>query len=167
MYLLKDEIANAVKSELTETMDDFGYGITKALITDIDPDSKVKDAMNEINAAQRLRMAATEKGEAERILKVKQAEAEAQSKALQGKGIADQRKAIDGLKSSVNDFKLAVEGSSSQDVMNLVLITQYFDMLKEVGIGSKAILIPYSAGGAKTTADEIRNALMIASETIK
>lgn len=164
----KDDIANAVKEELTGTMDDFGYGITKALITDLDPDQKVKDAMNEINASQRMRMAATEKGEAERILKVKQAEAEAQSKALQGKGIADQRKAIiDGLKESVNDFKCAVEGSSSHDVMNLVLMTQYFDMLKEVGATSKAILIPYSAGGVKTTADEIRNAIVSGIETTK
>ena len=84
-------------------MDDFGYGIVKALVTDIDPDHKVKEAMNEINAAQRLRVAAAEKGEADRILKVKAAEAEAQSKALQGKGIADQRKAIvDGLRRSTD-----------------------------------------------------------------
>ena len=90
----KDDIADAVKTELQQVMDDFGYDILKALVTDIDPDHKVKEAMNEINAAQRLRVAATEKGEAEKVLKVKAAEAEAEAKALSGKGIADQRRAI-------------------------------------------------------------------------
>ena len=89
VFSRKDEIADAVKQELSETMDDFGYGIVKALVTDIDPDQKVKASMNAINAAQRERVAASEKGEADRILQVKAAEAEAQSKALQGKGIAD------------------------------------------------------------------------------
>ena len=115
-------------------MDDFGYGIVKALVTDIDPDHKVKEAMNEINAAQRMRVAATEKGEAERILKVKSAEAEAQSKALQGKGIADQRKAIVDGPARVGRRVPArrCPGATAQDVMNLVLMTQYFDTLKEV-----------------------------------
>jgi regulator of protease activity HflC (stomatin/prohibitin superfamily) len=90
----KDDIANIVESELAQVMEGFGYGILKALVTDIDPDPKVKEAMNEINAAQRMRVAATERGEADRILKVKAAEGEAQSKALQGRGIADQSKEI-------------------------------------------------------------------------
>lgn len=159
----KDEVAIAVKGELTQVMDDFGYGIIKALVTDIDPDHKVKEAMNEINAAQRLRVAATEKGEAERILKVKSAEADAQSKALQGKGIADQRKAIvDGLRESVHDFKEAVPGASANDVMNLVLMTQYFDTLKEIGLVSKTntILMPHSPGAMSDLANQIRMALM-------
>lgn len=159
----KDEIAIAVKGELTSVMDDFGYGIVKALVTDIDPDHKVKEAMNEINAAQRMRVAANEKGEAERILRVKSAEAEAQSKALQGKGIADQRKAIvDGLRESVNDFQHAVPGATAQDVMNLVLMTQYFDTLKEVGAVSKTntILMPHSPGAMSDIANQIRMALM-------
>src|SRR5262245_4394516 len=146
----KDEVADAVKEELSQMMNDFGYGIVKALVTDIDPDARVKEAMNEINAAQRLRVAATEKGEADRILKVKAAEAEAQSKALQGKGIADQRRAIvDGLRESVDDFQKAVPGATPQDVMNLVLMTQYFDTLKEIGQASatNTILIPHSPGG--------------------
>jgi regulator of protease activity HflC (stomatin/prohibitin superfamily) len=87
----KDDIANIVKSELAQVMEGFGYGILKALVTDIDPDAKVKESMNEINAAQRMRVAATERGEADRILKVKSAEGDAQSKALQGRGIADSR----------------------------------------------------------------------------
>lgn len=161
----KDEVADAVKSELAEVMDDFGYGIVKALVTDIDPDDKVKDAMNEINAAQRLRVAATEKGEAERILKVKAAEAEAQSKALQGKGIADQRKAIvDGLRESVEEFQQSVPGTLPQDVMNLVLMTQYFDTLKELGLASRTntILIPHSPSNLTDLMSQIRNAIITA-----
>jgi regulator of protease activity HflC (stomatin/prohibitin superfamily) len=163
----KDEIANAIKHELQEVMDDFGYGILKALVTDIDPDPNVKKAMNEINAAQRLRMAATEKGEADRILKVKAAEAEAQSKALQGKGIADQRKAIvEGLRESVDTFQRSVPGSTAQDIMNLVLMTQYFDTLKEVGANSRTntLLIPHSPSALTELTDQIRNALMAAEE---
>jgi regulator of protease activity HflC (stomatin/prohibitin superfamily) len=163
----KDEIADAVKNELAHVMADFGYGIVKALVTDIDPDHKVKEAMNEINAAQRLRVAATEKGEAERILKVKAAEAEAQSKALQGKGIADQRKAIiEGLRESVDTFQRSVPGASAQDVMNLVLMTQYFDTLKEVGANSRTntILIPHSPGALSTLMEQVRNAMITAEQ---
>lgn len=134
LFEKKDEIADAVKAELSEVMDEFGYFIVKALVVDIDPDAKVKASMNEINAAQRMRVAATEKGEADRILAVKAAEAEAQSKALQGKGIADQRRAIsDGMRESIEAFKSGVPGTSAADVMQLVLVTQYFDTLKEIG----------------------------------
>ena len=159
----KDEIADAVKAELTEVMDDFGYGIVKTLVTDIDPDPKVKEAMNEINAAQRLRVAATEKGEAERILKVKAAEAEAQSKALQGKGIADQRRAIvDGLRESVDDFQKSVPGATAHDVMNLVLMTQYFDTLKEIGgqARSNTLFIPHAPGHLTELAGQMRDVLL-------
>jgi regulator of protease activity HflC (stomatin/prohibitin superfamily) len=166
----KDEIADAVKNELSGVMDDFGYGIVKTLVTDIDPDSKVKEAMNEINAAQRMRVASTEKGEAERILKVKQAEAEAQSMALQGQGIADKRRAIiEGLRESVDQFQKSVPGATPQDVMNLVLITQYFDMLKELGQNSKSntILIPHSPGAVNDIASQIRDSMTIATEMSK
>jgi hypothetical protein len=131
----------------------------------VDPDERVKEAMNEINAAQRMRVAATEKGEADRILKVKAAEAEAQSKALQGRGIADQRRAIvDGLRESVDDFQKAVPGATAQDVMNLVLMTQYFDTLKEVGQASatNTILLPHSPGALSDVAAQMRNALITA-----
>lgn len=159
----KDEIADAVKNELSQVMDDFGYGIVKALMTDIDPDHKVKEAMNEINSAQRMRVAASEKGEAERILRVKSAEAEAQSKALQGRGIADQRKAIvDGLRSSVEEFRQGVPGSSAQDVMNLVLMTQFFDTLKDIGASSRTntIMIPHSPGALGDLMNQFRAALL-------
>ncbi|HAT1130644.1 TPA: SPFH domain-containing protein, partial [Legionella pneumophila] len=141
----KDSIANAVKSHLSETMQDFGFEIVKALVTNIELETKVKNAMNEINEQQRLQVAAQAKGEAEKILIVKKAEAEAESKRLQGEGTANQRKAIiDGLSHSVEDFQKSVPGVSSADIMNLVLITQYFDTLKEIGSHNKSntILLP-------------------------
>ncbi len=163
----KDDIADAVKNELTQMMDDFGYGIVKALVTDIDPDSKVKEAMNEINAAQRLRVAAEEKGEAEKILKVKSAEAEAEAKALSGKGIADQRRAIiDGLRESVDEFQKSIPGASPQDVMNVVLMTQYFDMLKELGAASQnnTIMVPHSPGTVADLGSQIRDSMITANQ---
>jgi regulator of protease activity HflC (stomatin/prohibitin superfamily) len=163
----KDDIADIVKAELEQVMEGFGYGILKALVTDIDPDAKVKLSMNEINAAQRMRVAATEKGEAERIIKVKAAEGDAQSKALQGRGIADQRQAIvAGLRDSVDEFQRSVPGTTAKDVMNLVLMTQYFDTLKEIGASSRTntILIPHSPGSLASLSEQIRNAMIEAGQ---
>ena len=160
----KESIADAVKNELTEIMQGFGYEIIKALVTDIQPDEKVKQAMNEINEQQRLRLAAQEKGEAEKILKVKQAEAEAQGKKLQGEGIASQRKAIiDGLRQSVLEFQESVGGCTSKEVMSLVLATQYFDTLKEIGASNKSttILLPHSPGGIRDIASQLQEGIMI------
>lgn len=163
----KDEIADAVKDELTQMMDDFGYGIIKALVTDIDPDAKVKDAMNEINAAQRLRVAANEKGEAEKILKVKAAEAIAESMILEGHGIADQRKAIvNGFKESIEAFNKSIPGTSEKDVMAMILTVQYFDMLKELSSKSQhsTILIPHSPGAVSDIGAQVRDALITANQ---
>ncbi len=146
----KDEIADVVKSELTGVMDQFGYGTLTSLVTDIDPDPKVKIAMNEINAATRERVAANERGEAERILMVKRAQGEAETKALQGKGIADQRRAIvEGLRDSVQQFQSSVPGATAQDVMSLVMMTQFFDTIKDIGASSKSnmVFMPHSPGG--------------------
>ncbi len=165
----KDDIADIVKAELAQVMEGFGYGILKALVTDIDPDPKVKHSMNEINAAQRMRVAATEKGEADRILKVKAAEGDAQSKALQGRGIADQRQAIvAGLRDSVDEFQRSVPGTTAKDVMNLVLMTQYFDTLKEIGASSRSntILIPHSPGSLASLSEQIRNAMIEADQVV-
>lgn len=170
VFETKDEIAQVVKTELEQIMDDFGYGIVKALVTDIDPDAKVKASMNEINAAQRLRVAAVEQAEADKIRVVKAAEGEAESKALQGRGIADQRKAIiEGLKESVENFSSAVDGVNSQDVMNLVMMTQYFDTLKELGTTGKnsTILIPHSPAGMGDISEQMRNAMITANEINK
>ncbi len=163
----KDEIANAVKSELEQVMSEFGYGIIKALVTDIDPDKKVKESMNEINAAQRMRFAASEKGEADRILKVKSAEAEAQSKALQGKGMADQRQAIiQGLKNSVADFKESLPNTTEQDVLNLILVTQYFDTIKDLGQSSNnnTIMIPHSPSAVGDIMQQVTNSIITANQ---
>lgn len=170
VFETKDDIAQAVKVELEQIMDDFGYGIVKTLVTDIDPDANVKQSMNKINAAQRLRVAAVEEAEADKIRVVKAAEAEAESKALSGKGIADQRTAIvNGLQESVTDFKDSVEGTSAQDVMNLVLMTQYFDTLKDVGLSSSSntIMIPHSPSGMNDISEQLRNAMITANEVSK
>ena len=166
----KDKIADAVKDNLREVMEKYGYGIIGALVNDIDPDERVKDAMNEINAAQRLRKAAEEKGEADKILLVKKAEGEAESTALHGRGIAGQRKAIvDGLRESVEEFKEGVAGASTQDVLQLILMTQYFDMLKEIGANSHSstILIPHSPGGMDTVLDQNRDAITVGNKIAK
>ncbi len=170
VFETKDDIAQAVKTELEQIMDDFGYGILKTLVTDIDPDANVKASMNQINAAQRLRVAAVEQAEADKVRVVKAAEAEAESKALQGKGIADQRRAIvNGLKESVTEFQTNVQGTSAQDVMNLVLMTQYFDTLKDVGLSSNSntIMIPHSPAGMTDISDQLRTAMIQANEVSK
>src|SRR6201982_583466 len=127
-------IAAAVKQELDADMAGLGYEIVNVLVTDIVPDSKVKSAMNDINAAQREQVAANARGEPEKILVVKRAEAEAESKALQGQGIANQRKAIiEGLQASIHQFQQVVGEASPTEVMQVVLVTQYFDTLKSIG----------------------------------
>jgi len=159
-------ISAAVKKELDEVMSEFGYNILKALVTDIVPDAKVKSAMNDINAAQREQTAAQARGEAEKILKVKQAEAEAQSKALQGEGVARQRQAIiQGLQASVEQFKSAVEGSTARDVMAMVLLTQYFDTLRDIGTQgrSNTILLPNQPG----TVNDLLTQIMAGFEASK
>jgi regulator of protease activity HflC (stomatin/prohibitin superfamily) len=170
LFEKKDDIAQAVKTELDAVMDDFGYGIIKALVTDIDPDGKVKESMNEINAAQRMREAAIQQAEADKIRVVKAAEGEAESKALQGQGIANQRKAIiEGLKESVESFNNSIEGTRAEDVMNLVLMTQYFDTIKDIGLNSASntILIPHSPGGMGDISEQMRNAIITANEVNK
>ncbi len=151
-------ISVAVKVELDSIMSGFGFNILTALVTDIVPDVKVKAAMNDINAAQRAQVAAQARGEADKILKVKQAEAEAESKALQGKGIAAERQAIiDGLSLSIEHFQGAVPGATSEDVMALVLLTQYFDTLRDIGTrgGTNTLFIPNSPGSANDFMSQI------------
>ncbi|MCP5322771.1 MAG: SPFH domain-containing protein [Candidatus Paracaedibacteraceae bacterium] len=163
VFSKKDEIAISVKEELQEVMNDFGYDIIKALVTDINPDTRVKTAMNEINEAQRLRVAAMERGEAEKILKVKQAEAEAESKILQGKGMAGQRRAImDGLRESLDEFQRQIGDSSPRDAMTLIMMAQYFDTIKDLGLHSNqnTILIPHSPSSMNDLFDQMRNAII-------
>lgn len=139
----KDDVAVAVRSELQEAMKDYGYGIVKALVTDIDPDAEVKKAMNRINAAEREKVAAEYEAEAERIRIVAKAKAEAESKRLQGQGIADQRREIArGLEESVE--VLNGVGINSQEASALIVVTQHYDTLQSLGenTGSTLILLP-------------------------
>ncbi len=139
VFAKKDEIAIDVKNELCETMINFGYEIINTLVTDIQPDENVKNAMNEINTAQRMRVAATERAEAEKVLRIKQAEAESQANILHGIGIAGQRKAImEGLSQSVEELQRRSPEINSESIMQMIMLIQYFDMLREVGSDAKS-----------------------------
>lgn len=165
VFEAKEDLALSVKSALTETMGKYGYQILQVLITDLDPDQRVKNAMNEINSSKRLKFAVAERAEGEKILKVKSAEAEAEAKYLSGVGVAKQRKAIvDGLRTSIVDFTDGIKGTTSKDTLDLLLLTQYFDAIKEVGTDPKCrtTFVPTS----KSNSDEIRSSLLQA-DTIK
>ncbi len=165
VFASQSSIAAAVKQELDADMATFGYEIVNVLVTDIVPDSKVKSAMNDINAAQREQVAANARGEAEKILVVKKAEAEAESKALQGQGIANQRKAIiEGLQVSIEQFQKVVDGASSRDVMQLVLVTQYFDTLKSIGESDKTntLFLSHSPSSVKEVSEQILDSMLVA-----
>tara|TARA_B110000459_G_C16493075_1_gene439761 strand:+ start:50 stop:1006 length:957 start_codon:yes stop_codon:yes gene_type:complete len=139
----KNDVANAVKSELNDSMIEYGYDIIKTLVTDIDPDAQVKNAMNRINAAEREKVAAQYEGDAARILIVEKAKAEAESKRLQGLGIADQRREIArGLEESVEVLNKV--GINSQEASALIVVTQHYDTLQAVsqGTNSNLILLP-------------------------
>ena len=141
----KDDIAIAVKSELNDAMINYGYDIIKTLVTDIDPDLQVKEAMNRINAAEREKIAAQYDGDAARILIVEKAKAEAESKRLQGQGIADQRREIArGLEESVEVLNKV--GINSQEASALIVVTQHYDTLQAIGeeTNSNLILLPNS-----------------------
>lgn len=159
VFEAKEELAISVKNALSETMTQYGYQILQTLITDLDPDQRVKNAMNEINSSKRLKYAVAERAEGEKILKVKSAEAEAEAKYLSGVGVAKQRKAIvDGLKGSIVEFTDGVKGTSAKETLDLLLLTQYFDCIKDVGSASncKTTFIPSS----KSLGDDLRSSLM-------
>ncbi len=169
VFASQSSIAAAVKQELDVDMSGFGYEIVNVLVTDIVPDVKVKAAMNDINAAQREQVAANARGEAEKILVVKKAEAEAESKALQGQGIANQRRAIiEGLRDSIEGFQRALGETSAKEVMQLVLVTQYFDTLKSIGEADKTntLFLSHSPGAVQNISEQIIQSLA-AAESIK
>ncbi|MBT8272874.1 MAG: SPFH domain-containing protein [Bacteroidia bacterium] len=145
VFVKKDDVAIAVKSELNDAMLDYGYDIIKTLVTDIDPDAQVKAAMNRINASEREKVAAQYEGDAARILIVEKAKAEAESKRLQGQGIADQRREIArGLEESVEVLNKV--GINSQEASALIVVTQHYDTLQAIGseTNSNMILLPNS-----------------------
>lgn len=158
----KEKIAQAVKQRLDVIMDDFGFQILQALVNDIQPDPKVKEAMNQVNATARLREAAKNEAEAKKIRVIAEAEAEARAKELQGVGIARQRLAIArGLKESVDACKEA--GISPEEASRMVLLTQHYDTVTAVGARSKSnvLLLPYAPGGMSGVSDQIVQALMV------
>ncbi len=145
VFVRKDDVAIAVKTELNDAMMEYGYDIIKTLVTDIDPDAQVKEAMNRINAADREKTAAQFEGDAARILIVEKAKAEAESKRLQGQGIADQRREIArGLEESVEVLNKV--GINSQEASALIVVTQHYDTLQSIGqqTNSNLILLPNS-----------------------
>jgi regulator of protease activity HflC (stomatin/prohibitin superfamily) len=149
VFVKKDDIAKAIKSELQDAMNTYGYGIVKALVTDIDPDQAVKNAMNRINASEREKVAAEYEGEAERIRIVAKAKAEAESKRLQGQGIADQRREIArGLEESVEVLNKV--GINSQEASALIVVTQHYDTLQSMGenVNSNLIMLPNAPSAA-------------------
>jgi regulator of protease activity HflC (stomatin/prohibitin superfamily) len=161
VFVKKDDIAIAVKSELQDAMLDYGYDIIKTLVTDIDPDAQVKAAMNRINAAEREKIAAQFEGDAARILMVEKAKAEAESKRLQGQGIADQRREIArGLEESVEVLNKV--GINSQEASALIVVTQHYDTLQSIGeeTNTNLILLPNSPSAGS---DMLNN--MVASFT--
>jgi len=161
----KDDIAFAVKRDLKEAMLEYGYDIVKALVTDIDPDASVKEAMNRINAAEREKVAAQHEGDAQRILIVERAKAEAESKRLQGKGIADQRREIaKGLEESVDTLNKA--GINPQEASALIVITQHYDTLQSIGADSSSnlILLPNNPNAASSMLNDMTASLLAANK---
>lgn len=161
----KDDIAFAVKRDLKEAMLEYGYDIIKALVTDIDPDASVKEAMNRINAAEREKVAAQHEGDAQRILIVERAKAEAESKRLQGKGIADQRREIArGLEESVDTLNKA--GINPQEASALIVITQHYDTLQSIGADSSSnlILLPNNPTAASNMLNDMTASLLAANK---
>ena len=156
VFVKKDDIAIAVKSELNQAMMDYGYDIIKTLVTDIDPDAQVKEAMNRINASEREKIAAQFEGDAARILIVEKAKAEAESKRLQGQGIVDQRREIArGLEESVEVLNKV--GINSQEASALIVVTQHYDTLQSIGqeTNSNLILLPNSPQAGSTMLNDM------------
>uniref|UniRef100_A0A7S0IY02 Band 7 domain-containing protein n=1 Tax=Calcidiscus leptoporus TaxID=127549 RepID=A0A7S0IY02_9EUKA len=174
VFETKDQISDSINTQLTSSMSKFGYSILASPITDIDPDAQVKRAMNEINKMKRLRVAAGDEGEAVKIRAIKEAEAEAarteiqakadaEAKYMQGQGIARQRQAIiTGLRDSVNAFKSEVAGVDAKNVLDLMIVTQYFDMMKEIGAQSKtnAVFMNHSPGALEDLAAAVQKGFM-------
>jgi len=153
----KEEIAKEIEVSLSARLSEYGYKLVRALVNDIQPDRGVADAMNEINRQQRLRVAAEHEGEAKKVIVIKEAEADARSKELSGEGIAKQRIAIvAGLRESVKDASDAL-GVNAEGVMTLVLMTQYYDMLTDVGKNSRTntIMLPHTPGAVGELREQI------------
>jgi regulator of protease activity HflC (stomatin/prohibitin superfamily) len=165
-YADADTIAMHIQDTLHKQMADYGYEIVKALVTNIEPDQRVKDAMNNINASQRNQIAAAAQGDAQKTLAVKKAEGERETMRLEGEGVAEQRKAIaEGLKESLEI--IAEQGLDPKEAMALVALTQYTDMIRSLGEGSRTntILLPHSPSGVGDLMSQIRDGFMVGDLT--
>lgn len=157
----KDDISRSLKQHLEEVMGGYGFMILQALVTEMVPDQRVRNAMNEINASKRLKEAATQRAEGEKIVKVKNAEAEAESMYLSGVGVARQRKAImDGFRDNLVEFSSTVVGSSSKEILDLLVLNQYFDTLHDVARNpaTKVVFLSNDAGSS-----DMRNSILQAN----
>lgn len=162
-YADADTIARHIQDTLHSQMADYGYEIVKALVTNIEPDQRVKDAMNNINASQRNQIAAAAQGDAQKTLAVKKAEGERETMRLQGEGVAAERKAIaEGLHESL--AIIAQQGLEIKEAMTLVALTQYTDMIRALGEGSNTntILLPHSPSGVADLMSQLRDGILIA-----
>jgi regulator of protease activity HflC (stomatin/prohibitin superfamily) len=162
-FVSKDDIAKDCLSTLAKQMLDYGFEIVNVLVTDLEPDSNVKASMNMIEASKRMRVAAAEKGEAEKILQVKAAEAEADAKYLSGLGVSRQRSAIVmGLRDTVTEYTGEVTGTSANDVLDLLLVTQYFDMMKDVAHKNRqtSIFLSHEPSAVATLRADLRENFM-------
>ncbi|HZO79975.1 MAG TPA: SPFH domain-containing protein [Solirubrobacteraceae bacterium] len=162
-YADADTIAMHIQDTLHRQMAEYGYEIVKALVTNIEPDQRVKDAMNNINAAQRNQVAAGAQGDAQKTLAVKKAEGEKETMRLQGEGVAAERQAIaEGLRESLEI--IAKQGLDPREAMALVALTQYTDMIRALGEGSNTntILLPHSPSGVGDLMAQIRDGILVA-----
>jgi len=158
-FASKNEIADAALHQLESVMREYGYEILNTLVTDLSPDARVKASMNEINASKRLKEAAAHKAEADKVQQVKSAEAEAEARYLSGLGVARQRKAIvEGLQSSVNEFSGEVSGVSPKDVMDILMLTQYFDTLSAVGANN--MILEHEPASVSNLSNQVSRSLM-------
>jgi len=162
LFMEKDKIGTEIREDLAKKMTSYGYSIVDTLIIDIEPEHTVKAAMNKINESKRLRQAAEYQAETEKLVRVKQAEAEAESKRLQGEGVAAQRKAIlHGLQEGVENLSKAIN-ISPDETMQYTMLTQYFDMLKDVGTSKNKtiIFIPHSPSTVGDISSQLRGSMM-------
>ena len=159
-FASKNEIADAVLHQLETVMKDYGYEILNTLVIDLSPDSRVKASMNEINASKRLKEASSHKAEADKVQQVKAAEAEAEAKYLSGLGVARQRKAIvEGLQSSVSEFSSEVSGVGPKDVMDILMLTQYFDTLNAVGANN--MILEHEPASVANLSNQVSKSMML------
>lgn len=168
VFLMRGEIANALKEEVDHQMDHYGFDIVTVLIIRIDPAQSVREAMDLIQTNQRMKAAAVDKAEAQKISIVRAAEADAEAKRLSGVGLAEQRKAIvGGLQSSIEHFRDGVQELSSQEVMSLLLMNQYFDTLKDIAVHSSgSTLFVSHAGGLDAVAQQMTNGILSTKKTL-